>query len=249
MPRLLHVQNWEYCEIFSIPAFFSATLYSDCKCYTDPAKLQTHKMEHKDKQEISSQHHGGMVLCCARIYLVTLSDREYLILSSHKCSCHSDCPGTLSSAHLCFGLGTSSKPSGCLTQLFWGQRSTSRRNVSLGLECYCSSGCMFWVIGHSLTVLGADSRWRRCHPPLHSPLPQVWGWSCRCVWGKRGLRKSFRALTPGQIQPTSFDVHENFSPYFLPRWYFSHFWSDCFLNNSKSWNSFGSKSNRLFHFT
>ena len=153
MPRLLHVQNWEYYEIFSIQAFFSATLCSDCKCYTDPAKLQTHKMELKDKQEISSQHHGRMVLWCARIYLVTLSERECLILSSHKCSCHSDCPGTLSSAHLCSGLGTSSTPSGCLTQLFWGQRSPSWRNVSLGLECYCSSECMFWVIGYSLTAL------------------------------------------------------------------------------------------------
>lgn len=126
-------------------------------------------MEHKDKQEISSQHHGEMVLCCARIYLVTLSEREYLILSSHKCSCHSNYPGTLSSAHLCFGIGTSSKPSGCLTQLFWGQRSTSRRNVSPGLEWCCSSECVFWVIGHSLTVLGTDSGWQGCHPL--PPLP------------------------------------------------------------------------------
>lgn len=130
-----------------------------------------------------------------------------------------------------------------------------RTEVAILEKCFSRAWMLLLIRVHVLgnrlffDSTGADSRWRRCHPPLHSPLPQVWGWSCRCVWGKRGLRKSFRALTPGQHQATSFDVHENFSPYFLPGWYFSHFWSDYFLVDSKSWNSFGSKSNRFFHFT
>ena len=54
-----------------------------------------------------------------------------------------------------------------------------------------------------------------------------------CV-GEEGFEEELQALTPGQPQPSSFDVHGNFSPHFLPGWCFSHFGFDCFLNNSKS---------------
>lgn len=63
-----------------------------------PAKVQSHKLEHKGKLEISLPHHGEMVLCCARIYCSdsireTVSDKlVHLSSLLPKCFCHSDPP-------------------------------------------------------------------------------------------------------------------------------------------------------------
>lgn len=160
-----------------------------------------------------------MVLCCARTYLVTLSERETLS------SLHTSAPATQTTLApqqhpSLLGIGTSLKPSGCLTQLFWGQRSTSRRNVSPGLEWCCSSECVFWVIGHSLIVLGTDSGWQGATLSLHSLLPQVWGWSCWCVW-EEDLRKSFRGFNTWRASTIFFWCPWKFLSIFLPWAYFS----------------------------
>lgn len=134
-----------------------------------PAKVQSHKLEHKGKLEISLPHHGEMVLCCARIYRSdsireTVSDKlVHLSSLSPKRSCHSDHPPGTPQAVLISALALAPHPNlqavwhRCLPS--WGQRSRSWRGVSLGLEWYRSSEWVFWVMGHALMVLGTDPKW------------------------------------------------------------------------------------------
>lgn len=220
-----------------------------------PAKVQSHKLEHKGKLEISLPHHGEMVLCCARSYRSdsireTVSDKlVHLSSLSPKRSCHSDPrrhpPG---SAHLCFGIGTTPQSSSRLTPL----PSVLRTEVKILERCFSGAWMVSLirvdVLGNGSGFDGARYRSQVIEVP---PVVQVWGLSYRCVWGKRDLRKSFWALTPGWHlevhNPSSFDACGNFSPYFSSGQYFltSDFTVLWIVLRAKTLMG---QSGRLFHF-
>ena len=166
-----------------------------------PAKVQSHKLGHNKKQEISSQHRGETVLC--RLPRICCSDSiwkgvfdKLVNLSSllPKCSGYSGHPRTTSRAHLCFGFGIVPKSFGIAAfdiegrgqdlEVFLWTALIIRLDALGNGSCLASAGC-------------------RSQVTEVSPVAQFWGWPCRCVWVKRGLRKGF-SLTPGQHKPPFF---------------------------------------------